>query len=164
MAECGKKGQVSPKLLDLLNITLPCGKNCPVEMAEVGDCSFDEQRNVVNLGFKLKNLKENATVLEADPFTITTRDNEGHICKAVYSGPKRVILDDNFKCVTPIPDTSNPNRDIILVPNYGSCPETILLNSTKTYFKKGQCLARGSGEIKGLVQVKTTAGPYLSVL
>jgi hypothetical protein len=42
------------KISDLFNFTLPCGEECPINLAEPRECILDVERDLVNIVFDVK--------------------------------------------------------------------------------------------------------------
>ena len=89
-----KRNMVNEKLLDIFNLTLPCGDECPLSLAKSVDCLIDPARELISLTFDVKNIKKTAHLLKADPFVLYHRKNNGSVvCSVTYIGPKKVVYE-----------------------------------------------------------------------
>ena len=148
-------GKLDPTLLDLFNITLPCGKLCPVEMAHPVECLIDTERDVVSLTFDVKLLRPDTSLLEADSFTLYRRHSGSNICSIIYKGPKALIYDTKEQCVVTHPHTSLKSSNLVLIPDQGGCQTPSPKNLTNNYWEADECFPSVELRPTDIVQVKS---------
>ena len=151
-----RTGKLDPILLDLFNITIPCGKMCPLEMANPVECLIDTEREVVSLTFDVKLLRPNTSLLEADPFTLYRRHTGSDICSIVYKGPQALIYDNVEQCVITHPHTSLRSSNLVLIPDQGGCQSPSPKNLTNNYWEAAQCFTNAELRPTDIVQVKSS--------
>jgi hypothetical protein len=65
-----KERKVHPGLLDNMNLTLPCGDNCPISLATTKDCFFTADMTDLYIRFDVPKIDPKLKLLEADPFQL----------------------------------------------------------------------------------------------
>lgn len=153
-----KEGQLEPTLMDIFNVSLPCGKACPLSSATPIECLMDTERSVITLTFDVKILRANTVVIEADPFTLYRKPKPDTICEIIYAGPNKLIFDTKRQCVVTHPSRTLTDTNIVLVPEEGGCLESASVNKTSRYWEAGDCMPLSELRRTDLVQVKST-GP-----
>jgi hypothetical protein len=86
-----KTGHVSEDLLRILNITLPCGNNCPISRLTPARCGHDFHQRKLLFFFTGDLINQQELLLTADPFTLF-QFHEQQRCEMIYVGDRSVLF------------------------------------------------------------------------
>ncbi|RWS03246.1 retrovirus-related Pol polyprotein from transposon 297-like protein [Dinothrombium tinctorium] len=154
-----KNKQFDSHLLDLFNITMPCGEECPLELFEPKSCILNENKRLVTITFDAKIVEPTAHVLRADPFTLVGFENETNFCRIEYKGPKEVVYDEALDCITLLKTNMyDTDSDLILKPSKSSCREKIHPDLLPKYWAQPTCEELSSIKQENFIQVKASHG------
>ena len=151
-----KQNKYDNKLLDIFNVTIPCGTNCPIEYWTPVSCVHDELREMIIVKHQMKLVNKRYHVLKAHPFDlvkIIKKDEALILCHSNYIGPKIIIFDEITECIIPIRITNLESSNLILAPNEIFCSN----NSNKLgikYWRKGACEKREHIDDNDILQIK----------
>ena len=148
-----KNGFVDDKLLEVLNITLPC--DCLMDMAEPKECTIDEMRSLITINFDVHTRRKGASTMETDPFTLYSERNTS-LCSIYYVGPQTVIYDAERDCVTALHQAKHSSKNLILMPNSANCQRNLPEAITKRYWKIDSCVQREHVVDEEIIQVKVS--------
>ena len=150
-----KMGKLSPAFMDIFNYTLPCGEDCPMELAKPNFCRLSDNRTELYMDFDVPIINRTLQLLEADPFQLMERVNN-KTCSIKYIGPTNVITSTENKCSVSL-NLPNPRRDLILAPLQGCMPQAIISKETK-YFDVERCTATHDHDQLQFIQIKPLHG------
>ena len=154
-----KDRQISPKLLDIFNFTLPCGDNCDIRTAEAISCNIDMLRQTITLIFDIQITKPRSHIMLSDAFILIDRPkNESILCENVYVGPSSVIYSQDNDCVTTLPSNQQSYLNLVLASDDLSCRSPLPHNITAKFWKGTQCEERHLVTVQDIVQIKQIAG------
>ena len=154
-----KQNKYDNKLLDIFNVTMPCGINCPIEYWTPISCVYDELREIIIIKHQMKLVNKRYHIMKAHPFDlvkIVKKDKSLILCHSNYVGPKTIIFDEISECIIPIKITNLESSNLILAPNEVSCSN----NSNKAgmkYWRKGICEIREQIDDNDILQIKQSA-------
>ena len=145
-------GKVSAALMDFLEIKLPCGNSCPVELSAAQGCSMSPEFDRMNINFLVPIIDHNLTVVEADPFILMKRSGN-KTCRLQYSGLLNAIISNATECFYPL-ESSTPAKyhDLVALPTDG-CKSTSVRSESEN-FVLTKCRPSIEGDYKDFVQVK----------
>jgi len=148
--------ELYPGLMDFLNMTLPCGLSCPLNLAVPKGCNLSPDQKDLHIDLDVPTVNQEVTFVEADPFDLFMQ-TENKTCKINYTGPKNAILSNKDGCPLAMNIKCTRMYDLIISPHQ-TC-----LNNTKTkdggsYFSISQCYPRGSRDHEDFVQIKPHHG------
>ena len=149
-----KEGGISPKLLELFNITLPCLPDCKIEFAEPRECLHNEDKQTIQLMFDIKVNRNNASILRADPFTLYSIENKTLYCPIKYIGPENVVYNEKTDCIIPLPSSPYTLNNLVVMPKTETCQSTLPHNITRKYWKVEPCEQRHHISVEEVVQIK----------
>ena len=115
-------GHVNEKLFALLNITLPCGDNCPIHKMVPLDCSLDLNTKKLTLKFEAPTINSSLKILQGFPFVFVNqtnnRNNSKVYCATETDVPKFIIENSNTNCSYKLNNFDAMADDLILnLPN-----------------------------------------------
>ncbi len=146
---------VDDKIMEIFNFTLPCGKECPINLAEHKNCTLDSDRQIVSLTFDMKAIKPNIAILDADPFILYSRkNNKTTVCSISYIGPKNVIYDKLSDCVVPLPTTSTSYYNLGVIPKFEKCDNLLPDNIIAKYWRANACENKYTIVVEDILQIK----------
>ena len=149
------QGIFNHKLLDILNVELPCSDKCPTKYFKPQKCEIDTIRNLVSIKFEMRTVKSSATILVADPFRLFKReDNSTRICTKQYIGPTEAIYDTSNDCVTLIARGNSLVDNLILSPSKDSCKNQISLANADKLFRSEDCKDESDYDKFEFIQIK----------
>jgi hypothetical protein len=148
-----KNGFVDEKLLEVLNITLPC--DCLLDLAQPKECTLDEMRSIISINFDVHSRRKGTPTMEADPFTLYIKRNTS-LCAIQYVGPQTVVYDAERDCVTALHQVKHSSQNLILMPSSANCQKNIPEAITKRYWKIDHCDQRESVVDEEIIQVKVS--------
>ena len=86
-------GIFNHKILDILNLELPCTDRCPPKFFRPQACQIDTMRNMITITFEMRTIRSTASILVADAFRLFQREkNSTRICSKKYTGPKKPFM------------------------------------------------------------------------
>jgi hypothetical protein len=92
---------ITSEFLEMMNTTLPCNSNCPIELSTIINCHIDVYKNSIQFGIISRKPSNNILILEAKPF-ILYKTNGKLNCFITYNGPAFVFFDNLTRCVQPV--------------------------------------------------------------
>jgi uncharacterized coiled-coil protein SlyX len=110
-----KDRKVFPGLLDFLNLTLPCGDECPIPLATTKDCFFHSGMKDLYMRFDVPKIDTNLKLLEADPFKLMMQ-TENSTCIVKYTGPSNAIVSGKDGCTYAANLKMHATHDLVLAP------------------------------------------------
>jgi len=146
-----KDRKVFAPLLDFLNITLPCGTDCPLKYATPRFCSMNSIRDTVVMSFNVPVINSTMHLMEADPFTFMMKTNN-KTCRVEYDGPHDIIASTSGKCILGV-NVNPPNKKNLLLAPGTTCTGEPDFSKNK-YFDVKQCDNQTPGDHKKFVQLK----------
>jgi len=126
-----KDKQVYAPFLDWLNITFPCGDNCPIKLAIPQHCSLSEDTTTLHMEFNLPNIDPILKIVEADPFKLLMK-TRNKTCSIEYTGPRHMMMNVQNDCMVNVNVILPRKTDMILAPGH-ACVEQPILSRNK-YF------------------------------
>ena len=154
-----KQNKYNNKFLDIFNVTMPCGMNCPIEYWTPISCVYDELRDMIIVKHQMKLVNKRYHVLKAHPFDLVKvikKDGAIILCHSNYVGPKTIIFDETAECIIPIRITNLESSNLILAPNEVSCNNNSN-NLGMKYWRKGVCEKREQVDDNDILQIKQSA-------
>jgi len=142
-----KQNRLYAPLLDIWNITLPCGDNCPVHFARPVRCALSPKRDEIFLTFTAPIINTNLTLAEADAFVFFTQQNN-QTCSIVYNGPTNAIISTTQHCIHSI---NIQKSDIVLTSP--ECKSQTALPNPSTFYTIDKCYPSTKEDYKNYVQV-----------
>ena len=148
-------GIFNHKLLDILNLELPCSDKCPPKYFRPQACEIDTMRNMITITFETKTIRSTASILVADPFKLFQREtNSSRICTKKYVGPTEAVYDKSTDCVTLIAQGNSMIDDLILSPSPDSCNNRKPLANSDRLFKTEECKDESEYDKFEYIQIK----------
>ena len=143
-------GKVSGKLLRALNITVACGKRCPLRLME--PVSWNRENSRLSLVIVAPLIDRDRHLMSADPFILTEQEGTT-ICYSVYRGTNHVTLSRDMKQRCTLTHADNVYHDIM------AAAHKIGGNDEQTHnpWQKQNCTVNGTL----LPQIKRIAGTYI---
>jgi cell division protein FtsB len=157
--ETGKKwkaGELDEKFFDYLNITQPCGDDCPPKYGIFHSCSLSSNMKKLSLRYSVPTINNSLSVVEADPFEIVVKKNE-RTCIFHYVGPKIAVISKEDDCIYALHTEVAPVGKLAMLPSI-TCNPSLSFTSDGNYFKKKECMSNQRNE--DIVQVKTYNNMY----
>jgi transposase InsO family protein len=148
-----RNGFVDDKLLEILNMTLPC--DCLLNTAQPKECTLDEMRSIITINFDVHSRRKSTSTMEADPFVLYNQRNTS-LCAIHYVGPQTVIYDAERDCVTALHQIKQASRNLILMPSSANCQKNIPEAVTKRYWKIDHCAKREFVVDEEIIQIKVS--------
>lgn len=151
----GANGQFDPKILDVLNVTIPCVGHCPKHLYTPVTCNLDQKKNKLFLNFDARVVDDNSKILRSDPFTLLTENNPSQVCERVYNGPQRVIYNATSDCTAIVERSETQyNNGAMIVPNPIGCAGLNEKNTNDHHFSQTTCYTKPSVRERSLIQIK----------
>uniref|UniRef100_A0A158P4K2 RNA-directed DNA polymerase n=1 Tax=Tetranychus urticae TaxID=32264 RepID=A0A158P4K2_TETUR len=149
------KNKLDPAIFDLLNLTLPCGGQCPVEAVYSMNCYHNPMAQKLRFVLKFRKIDTESKLMVADPFTLLDyNETTGELCKLHYTGPKYVIYRKGVKCTIPVNSYNSVETDtLVVVPDTSSC-NLVESNNTLLNWQGHTCEIRHSIQENELLQIK----------
>jgi hypothetical protein len=151
------RNQLYPGMMDFFNITLPCGKICPLEFAKPKNCQLSHDRTKLMLSFVTPLINDTMKLLEPDPFTLM-HQTDNKTCSIRYVGPQNAIVSVTDGCVYSMSQRHAP-KDLVFSPNEG-CRPANSFRSTTNYFAVDRCWPKNKNDAVDFIQVKPSYGQY----
>lgn len=152
-----KNKRVYPAFLDFLNVTLPCGDDCPVELSVPKNCRMSNDKTTLFLDFTTPVVNRSLVVLDADPFSLMARsvDNEGAnlTCLISYHGPERVIYSTLERCIYSN-DVPTIRKGGIVVASTLGCQPKFMKEDDNKQFSIARCSPTEVNDESHFIQVK----------
>ena len=150
-----KKGVVDPKILEIFNFTLNCQDECPLEYAIPQSCTIDRERQILSFTFDVKNIQKDVVLLEADPFSLVHRDNNGStICTLSWIGPQYILYSRKSDCIVPINKKVYSLHDLQILPSFENCDNPLDANITSKYYKVEKCIDKNPIQVTDIFELK----------
>lgn len=150
-----KRKRVHPPFLDLFNITLPCGMDCPVNHATAQKCWMSDDHTKLHLDFIVPVQNNTLYLVEADPFLLHYQ-TEDKTCSMEYTGPKTAIVSKDNDCVYAV----NVRKSDIIISRFHKCTRESRLPDSSKYFTLQKCEKRQQNDSWNFVQVKLFDAHY----
>lgn len=148
-----KRKHLHPPFLDHLNITLPCGDECPLQLATPISCSLNPERNRMKLHFAVPNVYPNVTLLRPEAFRLMKRTKSNQTCTLTYNGFNMVIYNGIENCIYPLATRHDTRMDLTLIPNVGCRPGSVVPDTTQHYTVQS-CADSHEGDQEDFIQLK----------
>ncbi|OXA44959.1 Copia protein [Folsomia candida] len=152
-----KQGNLNSGLMDFLNLTLPCGEDCPYSLAKTKKCFFHQDLKDIYMQFDSPVINHKLKILEADPFDIMMKPDANHTCKVKYIGPTNIIVSDEGHCVYHTGMKKHAERNMILSPT-GDCENNLDHAQENQLFRPDRCDASQERDEVNFIQVKQQEG------
>lgn len=145
------------KLLDIFNFTLPClNEVCPSRLIEPVSCFYDSYQEKIIINFSMRNISRNIVMIESDPFIIYARQNNGTtLCPVVYSGPKRLLYNNQNQCILNVPISFSTSTQYMIISELTGCKYVWNNHSTVRYWQSGICEDEENHVDSVLTQIKS---------
>ena len=151
-----KSGKTDIKLTDIFNFSLPCGDDCPFDLATPKSCEVDLNRRMIKIVIDAKTLNSEVKILKSDPFVFyNDKANTQQICSATYTGPDRVLYYPKRDCVIPLTHQSENDDTIGFAPNLESCELKYPDNLTSIFWKVKGCVDKHTLLEEDIIQIKS---------
>ena len=96
--------QLTKEFLDILNATLPCDQECPLNTSSLVNCNINSEKRLLTFGVMARKPSKNIKILRSDSFILyNTTGNQN--CHTLYTGPDYLLLDIQTKCLIAIPNS-----------------------------------------------------------
>ncbi|XP_053213836.1 uncharacterized protein LOC128397176 [Panonychus citri] len=152
-----KNDEFEPRLMEILNITLPCKNNCPVELIEPNECYLDQDNQEIHFNFDAKIISPSSHLLVADPFQLITVNNNSHFCQVTYQGPQEVLYNTDKDCITQIRNMVETNINQIHIQyNRQICIFNSFNLSMDNLWSPENCHHKPTSQEAEIVQIKFT--------
>lgn len=150
-----KQKKVHAGLMDYFNLTLPCGDDCPLNLAKSRNCRFHENLQDLYMEFDVPRIDRNLQLLEVDQFKLMMR-KENQTCSLIWTGPTHIIVNGKDGCVNSVNLKNQARHDLILSPDSGC--EKPLTDNENQHFGIGRCELTQEGDERNFIQVKPYHG------
>jgi len=150
-----KGKEMTTELFDYLNITLPCGANCPVDFGIFHKCELKNKEQLM-LEFSVPLVDQKLVRVEADAFNLMVR-KDNNTCVLKYNGPTVATVSIEDDCVYETFLENTKNR--VAIPTSQQCTNSSF-KGEESYFKVDKCTPTKSGDEKPFVQVKIYDNQY----
>ena len=152
------RDQMTTQLLDYLNITMSCGKNCPLDLGQPKTCIMSLNRDKIFLETMVPTINPKLIAVEADPFVLMTQ-KESKICSVDYAGPTNAIMSAEENCLYAIDMAMPLHKNVIISPT-NMCDTGIQMEKTGNH-RIRECKESQEKSPEDFVQVKMSDGHYL---
>lgn len=147
------QGKVDEHLLDYLNVTLPCGSNCPLKYANSKRCSLSKDREMFYMDFNVPTINTDLVLAQADPFRFMMKTKESNrTCSIQYSGPTDMIINKKQNCAVATNVRSPSRYDMLLSPGHTCLDRPVI--SRQKYFTVQKCDPSYPEDSKNFIQIK----------
>ena len=153
-----KDGRISSALLDYFNLTMPCGDECPINLAKAQRCGVSEDGTKLYLEFAAPAISNDLTLVEADPFNLMLRKGD-KTCTIKYTGPQNAILSEKNQCVYAVNVKHPVKYDLILAPSRGCMPR-VQKSTEMQHFAVDHCRKSYAMDEHNFIQIKPYDGQY----
>ena len=153
-AEAWKEGEISQKLFDYWNVTLPCKKDCPIKYGSPISCDYLNETNTFYLNFEVPTINKKRKVLVAEPFTMMMRE-QGKTCSIHYEGPKLGIREqgeNGVNCFQSIYGSIPEKKEALLYLGQ-KCNATAMIRNATSY-SISHCSKTAAKDNLGFTQLK----------
>ncbi|KAI1283801.1 hypothetical protein HDE_12639 [Halotydeus destructor] len=145
------------ELLEFMNLTLPCGRNCPLSTAKPKRCLIDKRRETIRFEFEVNQVDHNVKILRADPFVqMSFSADRTAVCYHKYIGPKIIIIKEDTNCMMSLPDSAFSLQGFMVDPGSEHCLENDGTEGTPKYWHEDRCLLVSHMHSTERIQVKYT--------
>ncbi|KAI1303655.1 Transposon Ty3-G Gag-Pol polyprotein [Halotydeus destructor] len=152
-----KNKKVDEQLIDFLNITLPCGDDCPLNLATAGKCELDRYRNILKMEFDLTKVNRQVKIMKADPFIqLLPGSNAQQLCYQTYIGPMHVLIEEDNTCLMPLPDSAFHEKGYIVSPTTKYCLDWGVKEDAPKLWSSSTCVRADDINPTVRTQVKMT--------
>ena len=149
------EGKVHAGLFDYFNITLPCGKSCPLKFAKPIKCQLSAEKDKLFFDFTVTSINPNLTVVRADAFNLMKRDvTTNQTCTVRYTGPSTTVISPADNCITSIDAADAVTREVIMVPPTSGCKGKVDDREGSSYFQVNHCHGFHLNDHKDFIQIK----------
>lgn len=109
-----ERKKVNPHFLSFFNVTIPFGKDIPLELAVPISCEMKYDQSLLQLKFRAPKLNNELRLLKAESFDVMVANNS-HVCTGIYTGPKTAVISTNDSCIVALnPNQNCPEPDTLL--------------------------------------------------
>lgn len=157
-----KKGKVDAGFIDFLNLSLPCGDECPLSLGTAKKCVFHHGLKDLYMEFDdsklmIPRINNKMKLVAADPFFLMLQ-NENKTCKVTYTSPTTAIVSSEMGgCTYSEGIKKHGDLDIILAP-LNDCQFSHRDLDNSRYFGIDRCEERKPGDERDFVQTKAQQG------
>ncbi|KAI1285049.1 hypothetical protein HDE_12230 [Halotydeus destructor] len=149
--------KVDEQLIEFLNISLPCGDDCPLNLATAGKCELDRYRNLLKLEFDLTTINREVKIMKADPFIqLLPGSSPRHMCYKTYIGPMHVLIEEDNPCLMPLPDSAFHDKGYIVSPTTKYCLDWGVKEDAAKLWSSSTCVQADDINPTVRTQVKMT--------
>jgi len=147
-----REGKLTQSFFDYINVTLPCGEDCPVELAHPQRCYLSNDDQDLFMIFTVPVINRTLTLVTADPFTLI-HQNENQTCQIEYTGPKAAIMSKAKNCPVEFNQRLPAFQDMILFPVRDCLTRANVTQVTK-FFSPSTCQPRYPNGEREIIQLK----------
>jgi hypothetical protein len=152
-----KRSELESGFFDYLNITLPCGDHCPIELGTFHSCTMNDKREQIAIDITVPILNNNYTNMIADPFVLMEK-KRNMTCRLEYYGPKKGTVSVKEDCIYDV--TQELIRDKFTLANPQQCMNYSAFQQGESYYRKDSCKLSKDGDERSFVQVKIFDNEY----
>lgn len=154
--------KMNANFFDFLNITLPCGLDCPMELGYFKSCHLEDE-NSMHIEFTLPIINRNLTVVKADPFFLMVRRTDRQTeksttCQATYHGPRNALISLGEDCLYAVDIDTDYWEKRLSNPFSGCMNQT--LSEKEAVYRVDKCVESKEGEEVDFIQVKIYHNMY----
>ncbi|RWS28094.1 Pol polyprotein-like protein [Leptotrombidium deliense] len=144
---------VDPELFTLLNITLECGKNCPISDMKPLSCSYNVEKKRILLKTITRYVNPSLYVYQSDAMTLLVSNNE-NFCTFKYSGPRNMVFNTDNSCAYPLSYAEMDSEESVILPPDEKACEPRINNTLVDYFSTDTCFAKNAPQLQYFVQIR----------